>query len=91
MFVGRKVVYLEVYDVDMEKYLTIREDLDFCQRILGCPQPAFIQEHVHKVKGGVKLVSRSFSHILENPVHPVEDIYSDRMFDEAEAVSKESK
>lgn len=91
MLVARKVVYLEVYDVDMEKYATLRDDLDFCQRILLCPQPAFIQEQVHKVKDGVKLISREFHHILENRVHPVEGVDSDRRFDQAEPISKESE
>ena len=91
MLVARKVVYLEIYDVDMEKYETIHEDLDFCRRILLCPQPAFIQDHIYKVKDGVKLISREFHHILDNCVHPVEGPNSERRFDQAEPVRKESK
>ena len=43
ILVGRKVEYLETYEVDMDEFATARDDLDFCKRILCAADPVLSQ------------------------------------------------
>lgn len=75
MIIAREVKYIEVYDVDLSKYTTIRDDLDFCQRLLWVGDPVLVQEKVHGVFGGIKLLSKHLDCISKNPIYPVPDCY----------------
>ena len=75
MIVGRRVEYVEVYEIDTDKYTTIRDNLDLCQRILWCP-PAENNE-LRKKLGipALKLLNIEFDRVSENPIYPVPKCY----------------
>lgn len=90
IIVGRKMVYLEVFEVDMSKLASVRENLDLCKRILYSADPVLTQQlrsFTEEGKSAVKLLSRTQDHILENPVYPISDPYVG--VNEAVAISNE--
>jgi len=75
MLVGRRIEYFEVYDIDMGKFETIRDNLDFCQRILWAADPVLTKKIRSGNTEGIKLISRVFDRISANPVYPVPEFY----------------
>jgi len=74
MIVGRKTVYLEVYEIDTDKLTSIRDDLDLCGRILWAADPVLSQQlksFTKEGKSAVKFLYRIQDYIGENPIFPV--------------------
>ena len=65
LIVGRRVEYVEVYEIDTDKFITIRDDLDLCKRLLW-----FANE-----SKGLKHLQTTFDRVSKNPVFPVTDCY----------------
>ena len=75
MIVGRKIEYLEAYEIDTDIILSVRDDLDLCQRLLWAAEPALTQRIRSGMgKPGIRLLSRIQSRIVENPIFPVPSI-----------------
>ena len=73
MIVGRETVYLEVFEIDTDKFLSIRDDLDLCQRILWAADPVLSQRLKSSIKEGrsaVKFLYRIQDCIRKNPIYP---------------------
>ena len=74
MIVGKKVVYLEIYEIDTDKLSSARDDLDLCERILYSADSAFSQKlksFTEEGKSAVRLLCRLQENIIKNPVFPV--------------------
>lgn len=73
IIVGRKVEYLEVFEIDIDEFVTIRDDLDLCQRLLWAADPILTQRlktQCEKGKAPIKFLYRVLDHITMNPVIP---------------------
>ena len=73
MIVGRETVYLEVYEIDTDRFVSIRDDLDLCQRILWAADPVLSQQlksFTKEEKLAVKFLYRTQDCIRRNPVFP---------------------
>ncbi len=71
MIVGRKVVYLEVFEIDTDKIASIRDDLDLCQRLLWAADPVLSQQLKSSTiegRSAIKFLHRTQDCISENPV-----------------------
>lgn len=44
MFVMRESKYIEVYEINMDVYATIRDDEDFCERLVMAADPVLTQQ-----------------------------------------------
>ncbi len=75
MKVGRKVVYLEIFEVDVDKVPSGRDDLDLCRSVVcWAADPVFTQ----KIKMGpdkwnscIRLLSRTMDCVNGELIHPV--------------------
>lgn len=65
LIVGRRIECVEVYEIDTDKYGTIRSDLDLCKRLLW-----FANE-----SKSLKHLKTTFDRVSENPVFPVPKCY----------------
>lgn len=78
MIVARRVEYVEVYEIDISKLMSIRDDLDLCERILYSGDPVLVQQMrstTEEGKSAVKCLSKHFDRISENPIYPVPKCY----------------
>ena len=74
MIVGRRVTYLEVYEVDTDEIPSMRDNLDLCQRVLWAADPVLTQRlkaYAEWEKPPIKLICRTLDQIIENPIYPV--------------------
>lgn len=81
MIVGRRVEYIEVFEIDTDKIASIRDDLDLCQRLLWSVDPTLSQQLKSSTKEGkaaIRFLCRIFERISKNPIYPVKD-YSESL------------
>ena len=72
--IGRKRVYLEVFEIDTNKLSSIRDDLDLCERMLWASDPVLTQQIIsftEEGKSAIKFLYRLQCHVSKNPVYPV--------------------
>lgn len=75
MIVGRRIVYLEIFEIDTDKIPSGRDNLDLCQRVLYAADPDLSQQlKTGKEDSGVTLLSRTQDNIIENPIYPAPEI-----------------
>lgn len=83
MLIGRRVEFIEVYDINMDVYDTIRDDLDFCTRLLMAADPILTQQIKcggEVAKKGIKMVSRTLD-CIGTTIFPVPKDLLTKRFD----------
>jgi len=74
--IGRKRVYLEAFEIDTDKLLSTRDDLDLCERMLWASDPVLAQRMMsftEEGKSAIKFLYRIQCNVIENPVYPILD------------------
>ena len=83
MLIGRRVEFVEVFDINMDIYETVRDDEDFCRRVLMAADPVLSQKikcGPETAKKGIKMISRILDVVGES-IYPVPKEYLNNRFD----------
>ncbi len=93
MIIGRRVEFIEVFDVDMRVYGTVRTDEDFCSRLMLDVDPVLTQQIKcgdETARKGIRMISRTLD-CVGAAIFPVPDEFLTGRFDLPKTEVEESK
>lgn len=83
MIIGRHVEFIEVFEIDMNVYGTIRTDEDFCIRLMMDADPVLTQQIIcgdKTARKGIRIISRTLNR-TGNAIFPVPEKFLAERFD----------
>lgn len=83
MIIGRRTEFIEVFDIDMDVYGTMRTDEDFCRRLMLDADPILTQQikcGEQTARKGIKMISRTLDKVGDS-VFPVPKEFLKERFD----------